>query len=46
MLDDEETIQESERQGRHREEVHGRNALALIAKESSPKPAGEEADEK
>jgi hypothetical protein len=40
MLDDEETIQDSERQGRHREEVHGRNDLALIAKESSPKPAG------
>jgi hypothetical protein len=40
MLDDEETIQDSERQSRHREEVHGRNDLALIAKESSPKPAG------
>jgi hypothetical protein len=40
MLDDEETIQDSERQDRHREEVHGRNDLALIAKESSPKPAG------
>jgi hypothetical protein len=35
MLDDEETIQDSERQDRHREEVHGRNDLALIAKEST-----------
>jgi hypothetical protein len=40
MFNDEETIQDSERQGGHREEVHGRNDLALIAKESSPKPAG------
>src|SRR4029453_16327668 len=37
VLDDEETIQDSEREGRHGEEVHGRDYFAVIAQESSPK---------
>jgi hypothetical protein len=44
-LDDGETIQDSEREGRHCEEVHGRDDLAVIAPESSPEfsvPAREE----
>ena len=36
MFDDEKTIQDSEREGRHGEEVHGRDDLAVIAKESRP----------
>ena len=36
VFDDEETIQDSEREGRHGEEVHGRDYLAVIAQESSP----------
>ena len=39
MFDDEETIQDSEGEGRHREEVHGRDDLAVIAKESRPEVA-------
>ncbi|HYA88377.1 MAG TPA: hypothetical protein VEI57_15080, partial [Nitrospirota bacterium] len=37
VLDDEETIQNSESEGGHGEEVHGCNNLTMIAKESSPK---------
>jgi len=40
MFDDEEAIQDSEREGRHGEEVHGGDDLAVIAKESSPELAG------
>jgi len=36
VFDDEETIQDSEREGRNGEEVHGRDDLAVIAQESSP----------
>src|SRR4029453_558045 len=36
VFDDKETIQDSEREGRHGEEVHGRDDLAVIAQESSP----------
>ena len=36
VFDDEETIQDSEREGRHGEEVHGRDDFAVIAQESSP----------
>ena len=36
VFDHEETIQDSEGQGRHSEEVHGGDDLVVIAKESSP----------
>src|SRR5262245_32230876 len=36
MFDDEKTIQDSEGERRHGEEVHGRDDLAVIAKESRP----------
>jgi hypothetical protein len=36
VFDDEETIQDSEAEGRHDEEVHGRDDLAVIRQESSP----------
>ena len=39
MFDDEKTIQDSEGEGRHGEEVHGRDDLAVIAKESRPELA-------
>ena len=39
MFDDEKTIQDSEGKGRHGEEVHGRDDLAVIAKESRPELA-------
>ena len=34
VFDDEETIQDSEGEGRHGEEVHGRDGLAVIAQEA------------
>jgi hypothetical protein len=40
LFDDEETIQDMEGEGRYEEEVHGRDDLALIAKESRPELAG------
>jgi len=40
VLDDEETIQDSESKGRDGEEVHGRNYFTVIAQESSPELAG------
>src|SRR5687768_15642232 len=36
VFDDEETIQDSEGEGRHGEEVHGRDDLVVIAQEGSP----------
>ena len=36
VFDEEETIQDSKGQGRHGEEVHGCDDLAVIAQESSP----------
>ena len=39
MFDDEKTIQDSEGESRHGEEVHGRDDLAVIAKESRPELA-------
>ena len=36
MFDHEKTIQDSEGEGWHGEEVHGRDGLAVIAQESSP----------
>ena len=39
MFDDEETVQDSEGEGGHGEEVHGRDDLAVIAKESRPELA-------
>ena len=40
VFDDEETIQDSEGEGWHGEEIHGRDDVAVIAKESSPELAG------
>jgi hypothetical protein len=40
MFDDEETIQNSEDEGRHGEEVHVRDNLVVIAKESRPELVG------
>jgi hypothetical protein len=40
VFDDEETIHDSEGEGRHGEEVHGRDHIAVIAKESCPERAG------
>ena len=40
LLDDEETIQDMEGEGRYGEKVHGRDDLAMIAKESRPELAG------
>jgi hypothetical protein len=40
VFDDEETIQDSEGQGRHSEEVHGHDHIAVILEESSPELAG------
>jgi len=40
VFDDEETIQDSEGEGRHGEEVHGHDHIAVIAKESCPQLAG------
>ena len=40
VFDDEETIQDSEGEGRHGEEVHGRDDLAVIAEKSRPALAG------
>jgi len=40
VFDDEETIQDSEGERWHREEVHGRDDVPVIAKESSPELAG------
>jgi len=34
MTDDEEAVQEAEGDGGHREEVHGRNGFAMIAKKT------------
>ena len=39
MFDDEKTIQDSEGESRHGEEVHRRDDLAVIAKESRPELA-------
>jgi len=39
VLDDEETIQDSEGQGRHREKVHGGDYFAVIVQENSPELA-------
>ena len=39
MFDDEKTIQDSEGESRHGEEVHGRDDLAVIAKENRPELA-------
>ena len=36
VLDDEKAIQHAKRQGRHGEEIHGRDDVAVIAQESSP----------
>ena len=36
VFDDEETVQDSEGESWHREEIHGRNGFAVIAQESSP----------
>jgi hypothetical protein len=40
VFDDEETIQDSEGEGRHGKEVHGHDHIAVIAQESSPELAG------
>ena len=40
LFDDEQTVQDSEGERRHGEEVHGRDDLAVIAKESRPALAG------
>jgi hypothetical protein len=40
MLDDEETIKDSEGERWHGKEVHGRNDTAVIAQESNPELAG------
>jgi hypothetical protein len=40
VFDDEETIQDSKSEGRHGEEVHGRDNFAVIAQESSPEFPG------
>jgi len=40
VFDYEEAIQDSKGEGRHGEEVHGRDRLVVIAKESSPELAG------
>ena len=40
MFDHKETIQDSKGQGRHGEEVHGHDDIALIAQESSPELTG------
>ena len=40
VFDDEETIQDSEAEGGHGEEIHGRDHIAVIAKESCPELAG------
>jgi len=39
VFDDEEAIQDSEAQRRDREEIHGRDHVAVIAKEGSPEVA-------
>jgi len=40
VFDDEETVQDSEGESRHGEEVHSRDDVAMIAKESRPVLAG------
>ena len=40
MFDNEETIQDSEGAGRNGEEVHGRDDVAVVTKESRPALAG------
>ncbi len=40
MFDHKETIQDSEGEGRHREEVHGHDDIAVIAQESCPELPG------
>jgi len=40
VFDDEKTIQDSEGEGGHGEEVHGRNGLAVMAQESRPELGG------
>jgi hypothetical protein len=40
VFDDEETVQNSEVEGRHGEEIHGRDDLSMIAQKDSPKLAG------
>jgi len=40
VFDHKETIQDSEGEGRHGEEVHGLDDIAVIAQESSPELAG------
>jgi hypothetical protein len=40
VFDHKETIQDSEGEGRHGEEVHGHDDIAVILQESSPEPAG------
>ncbi len=36
VFDDKETVQDSEGESRHGEEVHSRNGFTMIAQESSP----------
>ncbi len=40
VFDHKETIQDSESQGWHGEEIHGHNHIAVIAQESCPELAG------
>src|ERR1022692_427102 len=40
VADHEEAVQNAEGQGRHREEVHRRNGLAMVPQESQPAPGG------
>jgi len=40
VFDDDETIQDSEGQGQHSEEVHGHDHIAVILQKSSPELAG------
>jgi hypothetical protein len=42
VFDYEKAVQHAKCQSRHSEEVHGRDGLAVIAKESRPEPAGVE----
>ena len=39
MLDDEEAVEQLESHGRYREEVEGRDYLAVVLEESEPPPA-------
>src|SRR5262249_54059142 len=40
VADDEEAVEHAEHCSRHREEVHGRDRLAMILKKGRPEPAG------